>query len=102
MNLVNRMEKTIGAFEARRNFGQLLQEVAVKGDKIVVERHGEPIAVVVPVELYNQWKRERQRFFDQMREVSQRVNLDEDEAMQLALEAQQAVRAAARASTESL
>lgn len=86
------MEKTIGAFEVRRKFGQLLQEVAVKGDKIVVERHGEPIAAVVPIEVYNQWKQERQRFFDQMREVAERVNLNEEEAMQVTLEAQRAVR----------
>ncbi len=96
------MEKTIGAFEARRKFGQLLPEVAAKGDKIVVERHGEPVAAVVPIEVYNQWKRERQRFFDQMRKISQQANVDEDEAMALALEAQEAVRAAARATSDLL
>ncbi len=86
------MEKTIGAFEARRKFGKFLQDVASRGDKIIVERHGEPVAAVVPIELYNQWKRERQRFFDQMREVSQRANLTEEEALQIVTEAQQAVR----------
>jgi prevent-host-death family protein len=86
------MEKIIGAFEVRRKFGELLDEVT-KGDKVVVERHGKPVAAVVPIELYEQWKRQRQQFFDQMREVSARVGMDSDEAIQLALEAQQAVRA---------
>jgi prevent-host-death family protein len=93
------MEKTIGAFEVRRKFGELLDEVT-RGDKVVVERHGKPVAAVVPIELYEQWKRERQRFFDQMREISERVNLEPDEAMTLALEAQEAVRTVNRAPSE--
>lgn len=87
------MEKTIGAFEIRRQFGKILQEVAVKGDRVVVERHGEPIAAVVPMEVYQQWKRSRQAFFDQMRAVSERTNLTEGEADELATEAITAVRA---------
>jgi prevent-host-death family protein len=85
------MEKTMAASQARQNFKQVLQD-ALRGDKTVVEWHGEPVAAVVPIEVYRQWQRERQRFFDLMRENSLRANLDEDEAMKLALEAQQAVR----------
>ncbi len=60
-------EKTIGAFAARRQFGKLLQDVMAKGDTFVVERNGEPIAAVVPVRLYEQWKRRREAFFEQIR-----------------------------------
>ncbi|HBQ29249.1 hypothetical protein DK28_0201700 [Peptococcaceae bacterium SCADC1_2_3] len=69
------MEKIIGAFEARRQFGKILQEVVAKGSQFVVERHGEPVAVVVPVEVYNQWKKARSEFFDRLRAVSERANL---------------------------
>jgi prevent-host-death family protein len=86
------MEKTIGAFEIRRQFGKILQEVAVKGDRVVVERHGEPIAAVIPMEVYRQWKRSRQAFFDQMRAVSERANLTEGEADELVTEAIAAAR----------
>lgn len=48
------MEKTVCAFEARRQFGKILDAVAGKGDSVIVERHGEPAAAVVPIERYNQ------------------------------------------------
>ncbi len=32
------MEKTIGAFIMRRQFGKVLQEVVVRGDRYIVER----------------------------------------------------------------
>ena len=81
------MEKTISAFEARRNFGKILQEVLVNGDKIIVERHGEPVAVVVPVSVYEQWQHSRRAFFDQLREMASRANMSPDEADELAQEA---------------
>jgi prevent-host-death family protein len=86
------MEKTVSAFEARRNFGQILQEVQVNGNKVIVERHGEPVAVVVPVNVYKQWQGSRKAFFDMLREVSERVNMQEDEANELIEEAIRAVR----------
>lgn len=86
------MEKVIAAFDARRQFGRLINDVVVKGDTYVVERHGEPVAAVVPLEVYEQWKRQREAFFARWQEVAERVNLPEDEAMKVATEAVQAVR----------
>jgi len=86
------MEKVIAAFEARRSFGKLIQDVLVRGDQYVIERHGERVAAVVPIEVYEQWKRRRQAFFDNMRQVSERANIPEKEADALAAEAVQAVR----------
>lgn len=87
------MERKIGAFDARRTFGKVLNEVAARGDRYVVEQHGEPIAAIVPITLYEQWKQAREAFFDRVERTAQRVDMNEDEAMALALEAQQAVRA---------
>lgn len=88
------MEKMIGAFEARRQLGKILKEVSGKGDRYVVEYHGEAVAAVVPIELYEQWKREREAFFDKLQAVSERANLAPEEADALAQEAVQAVRQA--------
>ena len=88
------MEKTIGAFEARRQFGSILQDVTARGDEFVVERHGEPVAALVPIELYERWKRQREEFFAQMHEIAARSNLTPEEADALATEAVQAARAA--------
>lgn len=87
------MEKVVGAFEARRSFGQILQDVSAKGDKVVVERHGQPIAVVVPFHVYEQWKRRRDAFFDQLEEVARRAGLSPNEADELVEEAVREVRA---------
>lgn len=39
--------KEIGAYEAKNNLGQLLDRVA-RGDEIVITRHGQPVARLVP------------------------------------------------------
>jgi prevent-host-death family protein len=86
------MEKVIAAFEARRSFGKLIQAVLARGDQYVIERHGEAVAAVVPIEVYRQWQRRRQAFFDQVRQSSERANLSEEKAQTLADVAVQAVR----------
>lgn len=86
------MEKTASAFQVRRSFGRILQEVAAKGDRVVVERHGEPVAAVVPIDVYNQWKRSRTEFFERMRQAADRADLSPEEAEQLAADAVTAVR----------
>lgn len=86
------MERTIGAFEARRSFGRVIQAVAARGDHFLIERHGEPVAAVVPIEVYEQYKRARSEFFGQMRAVSERAGLSPEEADALAREAVDAVR----------
>lgn len=86
------MEKTVGAFEARRSFGEILQEVAARGDKYVVERHGKPVAAVVPIEVYEQWKRARSEFFRQVRALSEVADMSPEGAEALAAEGVRAVR----------
>ncbi len=66
------MEKTIGSATARRTFGQLLEEVYYRGDRIVVERRGRPMAVLVPVELYEKWQKQREQFFALIEEARER------------------------------
>lgn len=41
--------KTIGAFEAKTHFSQLLNLVA-KGDEIIITRHGHAVARLAPLE----------------------------------------------------
>ena len=86
------MEKTLGAFEARRQLGRILREVSGKGDRYVIEHHGEPMAAVVPMALYQQWKRRREAFFDRLEEMAATADLAPEEADLLASEAVQAAR----------
>ena len=57
------MQKTISALKARRNLGQILEEVYYRGDQYVIERAGKPMAVVVPIEQFEQWCKKRGEFF---------------------------------------
>ena len=87
------MEKMIGLTEARKQFSGIVNEVMYQGDTYVIEKQGKPAAAVVPMDVYEQWRRRRERFYDLIRDV-QEQNLDVDAAsiMQDVLDAQQAVR----------
>lgn len=67
------MEKTIGAYEARRQFGRLIEEAFYQKDSFVVERSGRPMAAIVPIDAYERWKRlARERVFLMLEEVWRR------------------------------
>ena len=66
------MVKTVNALKARKNLGQLLEEVYYQGDKYVIERAGRPMAAVVPIWQLEEWQKLRARFFGMVAEVQQR------------------------------
>lgn len=86
------MEKTVRASELQRNFGKVLQDIDERGDKYIIERHGEPIAAMVPMEVYEQWKRSRSRFFEQLRSAQANADITPEKAAALADEAVKAAR----------
>ena len=87
------MEKEVGVTKARDMLRTILDEVQYRGDKYVVSRHGEPAAAIVPLEVYENWKKQRQRLLELIRDVqSANEEYDPDEVMADVLEAQQAGR----------
>ena len=71
------MEKIINALKVRQNLGTLLNEVLLKNDQFIIERNGKPMAAVIPVWQFKQWKANRKAFFrmiDQVRQKNRRVN----------------------------
>ncbi|XCN74500.1 MAG: type II toxin-antitoxin system Phd/YefM family antitoxin [Candidatus Electrothrix aestuarii] len=44
------MDRIIDVTTARRQFGTLLDEVFHKGDTVIIERKGKPLARIVPIE----------------------------------------------------
>ena len=88
-----KMEKQLGVTEAREKFSEMIEKVQYQRDAYVISRHGKPAAAVVPIEVYESWKREREKLFDTLRTI-QEENQGEspDEVMRDVLEAQQAVR----------
>ena len=50
--------KIINAMEARRNFGQNLEQVYYNGDQFIIERAGKPMAALVPLSLLKEWHKQ--------------------------------------------
>ena len=77
------MERTVNALKARQNLGQILEGVYYRGDQYIVERAGKPMAAVIPISQYMQWKERRDRFFamiDELREKNRDATPEEIEA----------------------
>jgi len=67
------MEKTVGAYEARRRFGRLIEEAFYRHDHFIVERGGRPMAAIVSIDDYKSWQRlARERVFELIEPVWQR------------------------------
>jgi prevent-host-death family protein len=97
------MKRKLSALNARRRFGELLEEVYYRGDEVVIERAGKPMAVVIPPERYQALERNRERLFAMIDEVQARnanvppevIEAEVDEAVRaVRREARQRARAA--------
>ena len=55
------MKRKVSAVEARKRLGELLEGVYYRGDEVVIERAGKPMAVVIPAERYETMERSRER-----------------------------------------
>ena len=67
------MKRRLSAVEARKKLGEVLDGVYYRGDEVVIERAGKPLAVVVPVKLYEQHARNRQESWDRLLEITDRI-----------------------------
>lgn len=87
------MEKKLSISEARKQISEVVNKVQYGGDQYVIERNGQPAAAVVPIEVYEHWKRERKAMFEAIRAIqADNAGADPDEVMREVAEAQQAVR----------
>jgi prevent-host-death family protein len=89
------MDKRIGVAKARSSLSEIVEQVQFRGNAYIINRNGKPAAAVVPIDVYENWKRQRRAFFDSVREMQKRARLPARSAERLAA---QAVRAARRGS----
>jgi prevent-host-death family protein len=87
------MEKTIGVTEARSEFSTIVDQVQHKGATYIIKRHGKAAVAVVPMEVYEIWKKQRDAFFETIRQTQQQADLAPEVAEEVALQAIAAVRA---------
>ena len=87
------MERRLGITEARKQLAHIVDRVKYEGENYVIVRHGQPAAVVVPMEVYRRWKEEREEMFGTIRKIqAANPNAYPDQVMQDVLEAQSSLR----------
>ena len=87
------MKRTLSAVEARKRLGEILEGVYYRGDEVVIERAGKPMAVVVPAHVYESIKASRERVFQFIEENWERTkDLSPEEVDSIVDEAVRAAR----------
>lgn len=66
-------EKTISVRNVQRCWRRLLHNVVAKGKTYIVTEEGEPVAAVVPLTVYNEWKQDRADLFDAIAKAQERA-----------------------------
>lgn len=90
------MSEKVSTIDVRRRIGDLLNRVALRHDEFIIQRKGKSLAALVPVERLEQMRRFGRRHALQFLEQQAGGRLSDEQAMQLALEAQRAARNAPR------
>jgi prevent-host-death family protein len=60
---------TTTSINARKNLGQLLEQTFYLGDEFIIERAGKPMAVLISVQEYERWQKQRETDFAVFDEV---------------------------------
>jgi prevent-host-death family protein len=69
------MKRKLTAVDARKRLGEILEGVYYRGDEVIIERAGKPMAVVIPSGLYQSLQRNRERLL-QLVELNWERNKD--------------------------
>lgn len=81
------MKRTVDRQAAQRGLDELLLGIAQRGDEVIIEEAGEPIAVIIPAARYLQIDQAREHLremYDELRALG--GILDPDEADKIAIE----------------
>lgn len=82
------MPEKISTLDVRQRIGDLLNRVALRRDEFIIERKGKPLAALVPLERLEQMRRFARRHALEVLERQHGGPLAEEQAMELALEAE--------------
>jgi len=80
------MYKKISALKARQNLGQVMNEVAIKGDDYIIERAGKPLVAVIPIEKYQSLQQEIEEFFEALSKMGADLKEKDEKDMDMLVE----------------
>jgi prevent-host-death family protein len=75
------MYRRISALKARQNLGQVMNEVALRGDEYIIERAGKPLVAIISVEKYQSMQEELEGFFESLGEMRANVKKEDSNVM---------------------
>lgn len=90
------MQEKVSTMDVRQRIGDMLNRVALRHDEFIIERKGKPLAALVPVERLEQMRQFARRHGLNVLAQQKGGPLTEDQALDLALEAQRWSRTQAR------
>lgn len=94
------MLKKISAMKVRQNLGQVMNEVALRGDDYVVERAGKPLVAIIPIEKYRKLQGYLNEFWEEVESFQQSVRDVDPKELDAAIE--EAVLAAKKVTAKKL
>jgi prevent-host-death family protein len=90
------MPEKVSTIHVRRRIGDLLNRVALRHDEFIIERKGQPLAALVPVERLEQMRRFARRHALEALERQAGGPLSDEQAMDLAVQAERWARERAK------
>ena len=90
------MREKVSTIDVRQRIGDLLNRVALRHDEFVIERKGKPLAALVPIERLEQMRRFARRHALELLDRQKQSSVTEEQAFEVALEAQRSARKRAR------
>lgn len=82
------MTEKVSTMDVRQRIGDMLNRVALRHDEFIIERKGQALAALVPVERLDQMRRFARRHALDVMEQQKGGTLSDDQAMALGVEAQ--------------
>ena len=76
------MLKKLSAMKARQNFGQVMNEVSLKGDDYVIERAGKPLVAIISMEKYRILQKEREETFRALDKIWGKMKSEKPETVE--------------------
>lgn len=67
------MYKKISALKVRQNLGQVMNEVALRGDEYIIERAGKPLVAMIPIEKYRSLQEDLDKVFESLDKIRTNV-----------------------------
>ncbi len=79
------MIKKLPALRARQNLGQVMNEVAIKGDDYIIERAGKPLVAIISIEKYQTIQQDRKEALEALTDVWGKMAGEDPDAIEDAI-----------------